>query len=52
MSLWDMAKSSIEWTDTTWNPIAGCTIVSSGCTNCYAMEFARRLELMGIEKVW
>ena len=45
-----MAKSSIEWTDTTWNPIAGCTIVSSGCTNCYAMEFAKRLELMGIEK--
>lgn len=30
----------IEWTDTTWNPIVGCTIVSPGCTNCYAMRMA------------
>lgn len=45
-----MAESQIEWTDSTWNPVAGCSIVSAGCTNCYAMEMARRLEAMGIEK--
>jgi protein gp37 len=33
-------KSHIEWTDATWNPITGCDIVSSGCTNCYAMKLA------------
>lgn len=45
-----MAKTSIEWTDATWNPVAGCTIVSPGCTNCYAMRMAARLEAMGTEK--
>lgn len=45
-----MAETQIEWTDATWNPVAGCSIVSSGCTNCYAMEMARRLEAMKIEK--
>jgi protein gp37 len=45
-----MAETQIEWTDATWNPVAGCSIVSSGCTNCYAMEMARRLEAMGVEK--
>jgi protein gp37 len=45
-----MAESSIEWTDCTWNPVAGCTIVSPGCTNCYAMRLAARLERMGVEK--
>jgi protein gp37 len=45
-----MADTRIEWTDTTWNPVAGCKIMSSGCTNCYAMQMARRLEAMGIEK--
>lgn len=33
-------KSKIEWTEATWNPITGCTIVSAGCTNCYAMKLA------------
>ncbi|MER8540298.1 phage Gp37/Gp68 family protein [Mesorhizobium sp. M1334] len=33
-------KSAIEWTDATWNPITGCSIVSPGCTNCYAMKLA------------
>lgn len=33
-------KSSIEWTDATWNPITGCSVVSPGCTNCYAMKLA------------
>jgi len=43
-------NSSIEWTEATWNPVAGCTIVSPGCTNCYAMRMARRLEAMGQPK--
>jgi len=38
--------SKIEWTGETWNPIAGCSIVSPGCTNCYAMRMAARLEAM------
>lgn len=45
-----MAETQIEWTDSTWNPVAGCTIMSSGCKNCYAMDMARRLEAMGMEK--
>jgi len=45
-----MAETSIEWTDATWNPVAGCTILSPGCTNCYAMRMAARLELMGVDK--
>lgn len=40
-------NSKIEWTDATWNPITGCSIVSPGCTNCYAMRMAARLEAMG-----
>lgn len=39
-------NSSIEWTEATWNPIAGCAIVSPGCTNCYAMRMAHRLQAM------
>jgi protein gp37 len=45
-----MADTSIEWTDATWNPIAGCTVVSPGCTNCYAMRMAARLDAMGMKK--
>jgi len=45
-----MAETSIEWTDATWNPVAGCTIVSPGCTNCYAMRMAARLDAMRQEK--
>jgi protein gp37 len=45
-----MADTSIEWTDATWNPVAGCTIMSAGCTNCYAMRMAARLDAMGMEK--
>ena len=33
-------KSAIEWTDATWNPVTGCTVVSPGCSNCYAMRLA------------
>jgi protein gp37 len=43
-----MRDSSIEWTEHTWNPMTGCTVISPGCTNCYAMRMARRLEGMGI----
>ena len=45
-----MAETQIEWTDATWNPVAGCSLASSGCKNCYAMHMARRLEAMGVEK--
>lgn len=45
-----MADTSIEWTDATWNPVAGCTVLTAGCTNCYAMRMAARLEAMGVEK--
>ncbi|HWM93524.1 MAG TPA: phage Gp37/Gp68 family protein [Thermoanaerobaculia bacterium] len=34
--------TSIEWTDATWNPVRGCTKVSSGCAHCYAETFAER----------
>ena len=45
-----MAETSIEWTDATWNPVAGCTVLTAGCTNCYAMRMAARLEAMGTPK--
>ena len=41
--------SDIEWTDATWNPVSGCKIISPGCTNCYAMRMAARLQAMGHE---
>ncbi len=40
-------NSSIEWTDSTWNPVTGCDKVSQGCENCYAERMARRLKAMG-----
>ena len=43
-------KSAIEWTETTWNPVTGCTKVSEGCENCYAERFAIRLQGMGVPK--
>ena len=45
-----MTTTKIEWTDATWNPVAGCSVVSAGCTHCYAMSMARRLEAMGTAK--
>ncbi|RWX59790.1 phage Gp37/Gp68 family protein, partial [Mesorhizobium sp. M2A.F.Ca.ET.039.01.1.1] len=39
-------KSPIEWTDATWNPIVGCSIATAGCTHCYAMKMAARIEAM------
>ena len=35
-------KSTIEWTNTTWNPVTGCTKISAGCDNCYAERFSER----------
>lgn len=42
-----MAKSTIEWTESTWNPVTGCTKISPGCKNCYAERLAHRLKAMG-----
>lgn len=42
-----MAKSNIEWTEATWNPVTGCTKISPGCANCYAERLAFRLQAMG-----
>jgi protein gp37 len=40
------AQTGIEWTDETWNPVVGCSVISPGCTNCYAMRMAARIEAM------
>ena len=42
-----MARSSIEWTESTWNPLTGCTKISPGCKHCYAERMAIRLQAMG-----
>ena len=42
-----MAKSTIEWTESTWNPITGCSHKSSGCLHCYAERLSLRLKSMG-----
>jgi protein gp37 len=42
--------TAIEWTERTWNPVVGCSIVSPGCTNCYAMRMAARLNAMGADQ--
>jgi protein gp37 len=41
------SSTSIEWTDATWNPVTGCTKISSGCKNCYAERLSLRLQAMG-----
>jgi DNA repair photolyase len=44
----EMAQNSkIEWTQCTWNPVTGCTKISTGCKNCYAQRMALRLKAMG-----
>lgn len=42
-----MNKTSISWTERTWNPITGCTKISEGCRHCYAETMAKRLQGMG-----
>ncbi|SFW87086.1 DUF5131 family protein [Amycolatopsis australiensis] len=43
-------RSSIEWTQTTWNPTTGCDRISAGCDHCYALTLAKRLKAMGSAK--
>lgn len=43
-------KTSIEWTEMTWNPVTGCSKISPGCKNCYAERMAHRLAAMGQER--
>ena len=43
-------KSSIEWTEVTWNPVTGCTKISPGCKFCYAETMAKRLKAMDMER--
>ncbi|MFX0202168.1 MAG: DUF5131 family protein, partial [Candidatus Hodarchaeota archaeon] len=43
-------NSSIEWTESTWNPMTGCTKISLGCKNCYAERMAKRLQAIGQTK--
>lgn len=40
-------RSNIEWTESTWNPMTGCTKTSPGCRHCYAERMALRLKAMG-----
>jgi protein gp37 len=42
-----MSETSIEWTDSTWNPVTGCSKISAGCLHCYAEIMTRRLKAMG-----
>ncbi len=42
--------STIEWTETTWNPVTGCAKISHGCKHCYAERMSQRLRAMGVEK--
>ncbi|MHA2788365.1 DUF5131 family protein [Corynebacterium sp. S7] len=43
-------RSSIEWTEVTWNPVTGCDRISAGCDNCYALTMSKRLKAMGSKK--
>jgi protein gp37 len=43
-------RSTIEWTEATWNPTTGCDRVSAGCDHCYALTMAKRLKAMGNPK--
>ena len=45
-----MTRSSIEWTERTWNPVTGCTEAGVECDNCYARKMAERLRRMGLWK--
>jgi len=44
-----MSESKIEWTESTWNPVTGCTKISDGCRHCYAERMALRLQAMGVK---
>jgi protein gp37 len=42
-----MARTTIEWTECSWNPVTGCSKISAGCEHCYAERMAKRLKAMG-----
>lgn len=44
-----MSKTKISWTEKTINPIMGCSLISTGCSNCYAMKMAHRLQAIGVK---
>jgi protein gp37 len=44
------SRSSIEWTEATWNPVTGCSHISAGCVHCYAERMALRLKAAGMQK--
>lgn len=44
------SESRIEWTNATWNPVTGCSLISEGCRNCYAKRMANRLQAMGLHR--
>jgi len=43
-------NSGIEWTESTWNPVTGCTKISHGCRRCYAERMSMRLQAAGVKK--
>lgn len=43
-------RSTIEWTEATWNPVTGCTKISAGCKYCYAERMSKRLTAMGVRQ--
>ena len=43
-------NSSIEWTETTWNPTTGCDRISDGCDNCYALALAKRAVYQSLDR--
>jgi len=46
-----MSKTTIEWTESTWNPTTGCTEISAGCANCYAKIIVKEASSNGATKV-
>src|SRR6266566_532859 len=44
------SRTTIEWTEMTWNPATGCSEKSAGCKNCYAKRLALRLRAMGLQR--
>lgn len=44
------ANSKIEWIETTWNPVSGCSKISLDCRHCYAERLAKRLQAMGVKR--
>jgi protein gp37 len=45
-----LSQSKIEWTESTWNPVSGCTKISNGCDNCYAERHGKKTSSYGYER--